>query len=84
MQSISPEMYPQLLNIINAGCSNCIESIVSAGLDGNNDIVCCVQGGGDRLTITIEDEHDSILILSNYSNEIQQFGVIPSTEILTT
>jgi hypothetical protein len=68
MQSISPEMYPQLLNIINAGCSNCIESIVSAGLDGNNDIVCCAQGGGDRLTITIEDEHDSILILSNYTN----------------
>ncbi len=84
MQSISPEMYPQLLNIINAGCSNCIESILSAGLDGNNDIVCCAQGGGDRLTITIEDEHDSILILSNYTNEIQQFGVIPSTETPTT
>jgi hypothetical protein len=81
MQSISPEMYPQLLNIINEACSNCIESILSAGLDGNNDIVCCAQGGGDQLTITIEDEHDSILILSNYTQEIQKFGVIQSTEI---
>jgi hypothetical protein len=84
MQSISPEMYPQLLNIINAGCNNCIELILSAGLDGNNDIVCCAQGGGDRLTITIEDEHDSILILSNYTNEIQKCGVISSVETPTT
>ena len=60
MQSISPEMYPQLLNIINEACNNCIESILSAGLDGNNDIVCSAQGGGKHLTITIEDENDSI------------------------
>jgi hypothetical protein len=68
MQSISPEMYPQLLNIINEACNNCIESILSAGLDGNNDIVCCAQGGGKHLTITIEDENDSI--------DIQDSGVI--------
>lgn len=81
MQSISPEMYPQLLNIINEACSNCIESILSAVLDGNNDIVCSAQAGGDRLTITIEDEDDSILILSNYTQKIQKFGVIQPAEI---
>jgi hypothetical protein len=62
MQSISPEMYPQLLGIINEACNNCIESILSAGLDGNNDIVCRAQGGGKHLTIIIEDENDSIEI----------------------
>jgi hypothetical protein len=60
MQSISPEMYPQLLTIINETCNNCLDSILSAGLDGNNDIVCCAQGGGKKLMITIEDESDSI------------------------
>jgi hypothetical protein len=68
MQSISPEMYPQLLDIINEACNNCIESILSAGLDGNNDIVCCAQGGGKQLTITIEDENDAI--------DIQDLGAI--------
>jgi hypothetical protein len=62
MQSISPEMYPQLLDIINESCNNRVESILSAGLDGNNDIVCCARGGGKYLTITIEDENDSIEI----------------------
>ncbi len=60
MQSISPEMYPQLLNIINEACNDCLDSIISAGLDGNNDIVCCAQGKGKQLTVTIEDESDSI------------------------
>jgi hypothetical protein len=60
MQSISPEMYPQLLNIINTACNNCVESILSAGLDGNNDIVCCAQAGGKQLTVIVEDENDSI------------------------
>ena len=62
MQSISPEMYPQLIDIINEAYNDCVELILSAGLDGNNDIVCCAQGGGKQLTITIEDEHDLIKI----------------------
>jgi hypothetical protein len=53
-------MYPQLVAIINEACSDCIESIFSAGLDGNNDIVCLAQGKGKHLRITIEDENDSI------------------------
>ena len=62
MQSISSQMYPQLIDIINEACVDCAESILSAGLDGNNDIVCLVQGRGKRLTIRIEDENDSIII----------------------
>ncbi len=62
MQSISPEMYPQLLDIINEACNSRFESILSAGLDGNNDIVCCARREGKYLTITIEDETDSIEI----------------------
>ena len=62
MQSISPEMYPQLIDVINKTSSDCVESILSAGLDGNNDIVCSAQSGGKYLTITIEDENDSIQI----------------------
>ncbi len=62
MQLISSEMYPQLLNIINTACNNCAEAMISAGLDGNNDIVCLVQGGEKQLRVVIEDEHDSIEI----------------------
>ena len=62
MQAISPEMYPQLIDIINEVYNDCVELILSAGLDGNNDIVCCAQGGGKQLTITIEDEYDLIKI----------------------
>lgn len=62
MQSISPEMYPQLIDIINETYNNCVELILSAGLDGNNDIVCCAQSGDKQLTITIEDERDLIII----------------------
>ncbi|WP_310424695.1 hypothetical protein [Chamaesiphon sp. VAR_48_metabat_135_sub] len=62
MQSISPEMYPQLIDIINEACNDCIDLILSAGLDGNNDIVCCAQSGGKQLNITIDDEHDLIKI----------------------
>ena len=62
MQSISPQMYPQLIAIINEACTDCIESIFSAGLDGNNDIVCLAQGRGKQLKITIEDENDSIKV----------------------
>lgn len=62
MQSISPQMYPQLIGIINEACAGCVESILSARLDGNNDIVCLVQGRDKQLAITIEDENDAITI----------------------
>ncbi len=62
MQSISPQMYPQLTTLINAAYAGCVESIVSAGLDGNNDIVCIVRGREKQLTVTIEDDNDAIVI----------------------
>ena len=62
MQSISPEMYPQLINIINEAYNDCVELILSAGLDGNNDIVCFAKSGDKQITITIEDERDLIRI----------------------
>lgn len=68
MQSISPEMYPQLIEIINHNRTEWIESIVSAGLDGNNDIVCLARVGGKQLAITIEDENNSI--------EVRELGVV--------
>lgn len=62
MQSISPEMYPQLIDIINEACTERIDSILSAGLDGNNDIVCFAQGQGQQLNIVIEEENSLIKI----------------------
>jgi hypothetical protein len=64
MQQISSEMYPQLVNIINQNCTDLIDSIVSAGLDGNNDIVCCAQRQDKNYTIIIEDDdNDSVKVV---------------------
>jgi hypothetical protein len=73
MQSISPQMYPQLIAIINEAYSDCIESISSAELDGNNDIVCLAQSNRKQLKITIKDENDSI--------EVQDAGIVISAGV---
>ena len=63
MQLISAEMYPQLIDIINENCVDPIESIVSAGLNGNNDIVCCALLQEQQYTIVIEDDNDSVKVV---------------------
>ena len=63
MQLISPEMYPQLVDVINEKCVDRIESIVSAGLDGNNDIVCCALLQAQQYTIVIEADNDSVKVV---------------------
>lgn len=63
MQLISSEIYPQLLDIINQTFVGGIDAILSAGLDGNNDIVCLVQRSERQITIVIEDENDSIRVI---------------------
>lgn len=60
MQLISSEIYPQLIDCINQKLSDRVDLILSAGLDGNNDIVCCVQRRDRQLVAIIEDQTESI------------------------
>jgi hypothetical protein len=60
MQLISSEIYPQLIDCINQNLVDRVDLILSAGLDGNNDIVCCVQRQNQQIKAIIEDESESI------------------------
>ena len=63
MEFISSEMYPELVDIINNKCTASIESVISAKLDGNNDIICCTMREDQQYTVIIEDESDSVKIV---------------------
>ncbi len=61
---ISAEMYPELVDTINShGHTTFFESVISAKLDGNNDIICCTMWENRQYTVVIEDESDSVKIV---------------------
>lgn len=61
---ISTEMHLKLVDAINSNNSTVLfESVVSAKLDGNNDIICCTMYENKQYTVIIEDESDTVKIV---------------------
>jgi hypothetical protein len=61
---ISAEMYPELVDTINSNNhATFFESVISAKLDGNNDIICCTLWENKQYTVIIEDESDAVKIV---------------------